>query len=107
MKNKPIIDAGKRKLSKLLHIVIISFIAITCLGTNLIAAPTYAQKTFISLNLENRTLKDAFKEIERNSEFVIFYYEGVIDANRKVKISVKNQPVNKVLDELFKNTDNT
>ncbi len=29
-------------------------------------------KVQISLNLSNKTLKDVFKEIEQNSEFVIF-----------------------------------
>ena len=63
-------------------------------------------KVQISLNLSNKTLKDVFKEIEQNSEFVIFYYEGVIDANKRVEINVKKQTVDKILDELFEGTDN-
>lgn len=104
MKNKSIIEVEKHKL---LHIIVLAIMAITFLGTNLKAAQTYAQQLSISLNLENKTLKEAFKEIERNSQFVIFYYEGNIDSKRKVKINVKNQPINKVLDELLKDTNST
>lgn len=107
MENNPIIDAGTRKLSKFLKIVFLSLVTITCSGIDIYAALTYMQKTFISLNVENKTLKEVFKEIEQNSEFVIFYNEGTIDSNRKVKINVKDQTVNKVLDKLFEGTDNT
>lgn len=79
----------------------------TCLASNLSAEQTYAQQTLISVTIENRTIKEAFKEIERNSGFVIFYYEGIIDSKKKVKLSAKNQTIDKILDQLLKNTNST
>lgn len=107
MKNKLIMDIKECNTSQFLKIFLVAFTTVTCLSVNLFAAQNYAQKTFISLNIENKTIKEVFKEIEQNSEFVVFYYEGILDSQRKVKINVKKQTVNKVLDKLLKDTDNT
>ncbi len=68
---------------------------------------SYSQSTHISLNVKNKTLKDVFSEIEKNSGLAFFYYDNVIDTNRKVSIKTKNKSVNQILDELFDTTDNT
>ncbi|MDR1918808.1 MAG: carboxypeptidase-like regulatory domain-containing protein, partial [Tannerellaceae bacterium] len=47
-----------------------------------------------------------FDEIERKSEFIFFYYTNVIDENKKVRIHIENQTIDKILDQLFANTDN-
>lgn len=107
MKNKRIISAGLRKFRKLKCIMIAFLIATSCWAVDFSTQLAYSQKIQISLNLSNKTLKEVFKEIERNSEFVIFYYEGVIDSNKRVKLNVKNQTVDKILDELFEGTNNT
>lgn len=67
---------------------------------------SYARTIQLTLNTANKALKDVFKEIEQNSDFVIFYYEGAVDANRLVNVEVKNQTVDKILDQLFAGTDN-
>ncbi|MCE2616016.1 TonB-dependent receptor [Phocaeicola oris] len=43
--------------------------------------------------------------IEQNSEYIIFYMDNTVDLNRKVKINVKKQQIEKVLDKLFEGTD--
>lgn len=107
MKNKRIIDVEIRGLRKLICIIVACLLAIPGWTVDFSTKLVYSQKVQISLNLSNKTLKEVFKEIERNSEFVIFYYEGVIDANKQVKINVKKQTVDKILDQLFEGTDNT
>lgn len=107
MKNKWIISAGVRNLKKIQCVIVACFVTTSCWAVDLSAQLTYSQKVQISLNLSNKTLKEVFKEIERNSEFVIFYYENVIDSNKKVKLNIKNQTVDKILDKLFEGTDNT
>ena len=52
-------------------------------------------------------MKQVFQEIEKNSEYIIFYMDQIIDTNRKVNIDVKNQQVSAILDQLFLGTDNT
>lgn len=107
MKNKLISSIKTLKLSKLRQCIMLFFITVTCLVSNLSAKQTYAQQALISIVIENKTLKEAFKEIERSSSFVIFYYEGGVDSNKKVKINAKNQTVDKILDQLLKNTNST
>lgn len=106
MKNKRINSVGIRDFRKLKCIIVACLVATSCWAVDFSAKLAYSQKTQISLNLSNKTLKEVFKEIERNSEFVIFYYEGVVDSNKRVKINVKKQTIDKILDELFEETDN-
>ncbi|MFR8083000.1 MAG: STN domain-containing protein [Odoribacter splanchnicus] len=51
-------------------------------------------------------MKEVFKAIEKNSEYVVFYYDGVVDVNRKVTIQAENKTVDQILDELFAGTPN-
>jgi TonB-linked SusC/RagA family outer membrane protein len=70
------------------------------------AIDSYSQSTLLSLDMQNKTIKEVFSEIEKNSEFVFFFYDSILDTERKISIHVKNQPVNIILDRLFELTDN-
>lgn len=72
-----------------------------------VSASTYSQQTKLNLYFEKVTVKEAFKQIEKNSEFVFFYNEDYVDVNRKVNINVKDESVENVLNELLKGTQNT
>lgn len=106
MKNKRIISVEIRGVRKLICTIVACLVAVSGWAVEFSAKLSYSQKVQISLSLSNKTLKEAFREIERNSEFVIFYYEGVVDANKRVKINMKQQTVDKILDKLFEGTDN-
>lgn len=67
----------------------------------------FSQSVNLSLNINNKTVKDAFREIEKNSDYIIFYFDEVVDVNRKVSIRVKDKPIEVILDQLFESTDNT
>ncbi len=71
------------------------------------ATSMYSQVTTLSLNVNSKSVKDVFTEIEKKTEYVFFYYDDVLDVNRKVNISVKEQTLDKVLEQLFADTDNT
>ncbi|MDR0823832.1 MAG: SusC/RagA family TonB-linked outer membrane protein [Prevotella sp.] len=70
------------------------------------ANDTYSQTKRLSLNLKNRTIKDAFVEIEKNSEYIFLYHDENLDVKKRVTVDVKDQTIDKVLDALFGNTDN-
>ena len=53
------------------------------------------------MKTSQKTVKQVFQEIEKNSEYIIFYMDQIIDTNRKVNIDVKNQQVSAILDQLF------
>ncbi|MDR1883557.1 MAG: TonB-dependent receptor [Prevotella sp.] len=71
------------------------------------AVNSYSQTTRLSLKLNNGTIKEAFSRIEKQSEYIFFYYDNVLDVNKKVSVDVENQTVDKILDEVLKNTGDT
>src|ERR1035437_9609869 len=77
------------------------------LFAQLILSGVYAQTTNLTIQQKNVILKEVLTLIEKNSQVVFFYADKDVDLNRKVSIDVKNQPVSKVLEELFKNSLNT
>lgn len=68
---------------------------------------SYSQSTKISLNLKNKTVKQVFSEIEKNSEFIFFYQDDIIDVNRRVSVSADNGTIEQILDEVLSATGNT
>ncbi|MDR1170323.1 MAG: carboxypeptidase-like regulatory domain-containing protein, partial [Prevotellaceae bacterium] len=70
------------------------------------ASNSYSQETYLSVNLTNKRVKDVFREIEKRSEYIFFYYDDALDVNRKVSIRVNNQTIGKILDHLFDGTNN-
>lgn len=55
-----------------------------CLATN-----SYSQSKLFTMKTSQKTVKQVFQEIEKNSEYIIFYMDQIIDTNRKVNIDVK------------------
>lgn len=72
------------------------------LGLNLSwAGQTYSQNTQLSLDVKNKSLKEVFRTIEQQSEFIFFYNNDAVDFTRKVNISAKGKSLNEVLDILL------
>lgn len=61
----------------------------------------------ITLNVYNKTIREVFSEIEKQSSYAFLYSPNILDANKKVSVRVKNQPISKVLDIILKSTDCT
>lgn len=57
----------------------------------------------ITLHLKNTTVKEVIAEIENQGDFYFTYSTNHVNVNRKVSIDVKNNSVEKVLDQLFAN----
>ena len=72
-----------------------------------VSASTYSQQTKLNMKFDDVTVKEVFKQIEAQSEFIVFYNEDFIDVNRKVNVDVKNKNVEYILNDLFKGTNNT
>lgn len=67
----------------------------------------YAQIKQFTFQIEQKTIQDVFNYIEQNSEFVFLFYDGILDTNRKVNISAKNESIESVLNKVLKNTSVT
>jgi TonB-linked SusC/RagA family outer membrane protein len=70
------------------------------------ALNSYSKDKLIVLNVQNMTIKEIFEEIEKNSEFIFFYKNADLDFEKKISIRVHNETIDKILDKLFKETDN-
>ena len=65
---------------------------------------TYAQKTKVTLELNNSTIEKVIETIEQKTDFRFIYKLSDIDLDRVISISVKNQPIDIVLNKLFRGT---
>ena len=71
------------------------------------ASEAYSQSTLLSLNVNKGTVKEVFAAIEKQSEYVFFYYDNVLDINRRVNIKAENKTVDEILKQVFAGTDNS
>ncbi len=69
-----------------------------------LTASVYSQNSKLSLDLQNRTVKEVLQKIEEQSEFRFFYNEQFVDLNRKVSVSIENKKVEYVLSQVFAGT---
>ena len=68
-------------------------------------ASTYSQNTKISLDLQNVSIEKVFTEIEKQTEFNIFYNNSIIDLNKVVSVQVEKQRIEAILDLILSKTD--
>ncbi|MEI6276949.1 MAG: TonB-dependent receptor [Prolixibacteraceae bacterium] len=75
------------------------FLITSVLG--LFATESYSQMTRITLDLKSVTVKDALKAIENESQFFFIYNNELINVDREIDISVKNEKITEVLNTIF------
>ncbi len=73
-------------------------------GTMAVSASSYSQKTKIDLRVQNVSVSEILQTIEKNTKFIFIYDAGLIEAIEPRSISVRSQPVETILDELFRDT---
>lgn len=66
-----------------------------------ISATAYSQKTKLSLDVENQSIKEVLYLIENQSGFRFIYESGKINLDKKVSVRVKEQTVEMILERLF------
>lgn len=64
-------------------------------------ASSYSQNTMLTLNLRDAELKEVFREIEKQSEYIFFYNDDVLDVNRTVDVFVEKETIGEVLDKVL------
>lgn len=65
-----------------------------------VASEAYSQSSKLSLKMRNTSVRQILNEIEDRSEFR-FFFSDKIDVDRKLSISVQNDEITEVLDEIF------
>ena len=76
-------------------------------GLLVVSANSYSQQTKFNFSLKDATIKEVFEQIEQKSEFVLFYNEDYVDVERKICLDVKDKPIEYILKEIFKGTNNS
>lgn len=86
---------------KMKLITVFLFLVTFCLQAN----NTYSQNATVNLNLENVSLTDVFREIEKQSDYRFFFNSAVLSAVKKQNIKTGEKSITSVLDQLFEGTD--
>ena len=68
------------------------------------ASQSYSQSAKLSLLFRNGTIQQVFDEIQKQSEFIIFYKDSQVDLNHKVSINANQLTVDKILSEVLEGT---
>lgn len=66
-----------------------------------VSANSHSQNKKISLNLENTTVENVLREIERLTEYKFFYKDSEVDFKRQITAKFKNKKVSKILKKIF------
>jgi hypothetical protein len=69
------------------------------------ASGSYAQGTYITMNLSDKTVAEVLETIENETEFNFYYNNKLINASRLVSVNVKNKHVYTVLEQMFRGYD--
>jgi TonB-linked SusC/RagA family outer membrane protein len=83
---------------------ILALLMLVCIAT-LSASPGYTQNERISVHLQQSTLRDVFREIERLSDYSIFYNDHFLDLNKVVNVDHHHLPIKDILNGLLEETD--
>ena len=104
-KNKPFRELFYRSLKKTLLTMRIAVILMILGILQARANDAYSQKSRLSLNFSETELVKVLDKIENESEFFFLYNEKLLDTERKVSITEKDQLIGSILDDLFRGTD--
>lgn len=94
-------------LKKLLLTMKLTVLILMISTASLLANNGYSQNTMLSINVKECTLGELIEQLENQSEFIFVYYNDAVNLDLKVSVNVKNQTVDKILDSVFKGTNNT
>ncbi|WP_352423646.1 TonB-dependent receptor [Proteiniphilum sp.] len=68
----------------------------------------YSQSKTVSAELKNVTLKEAFRELEKSSDYLFLFMDNIENGlSKNVNVSLNNKSMNEILDLLLRNTDLT
>ena len=104
-KNKPFGELFYRSLKKILLTMRIAVLLMILGILQASANDAYSQTTRLSLNFSETKMLKVLDQIENESEFYFLYNEKLLDTDRKVSISEKNQLIGSILEELFNGTE--
>lgn len=98
----PVINRELIKLWKIMRISVFFLLLLVC---QTFAAATYSQENHLTLKMENARIIDVLDRIEDESQFLFLFNQKLVDVERKVNVDVKKENIEKILSEIFKDTN--
>jgi len=71
------------------------------------SASIYAQEQHVTIKLQNASLTDVFKAIEKQTTYHFSYRDVVVDSKNDITVSRTDAPVSEILNEVMKNKNLT
>ena len=81
MKNNNADFFARIKISRILFLFSFCFLSLHSYSVNV---GIYHQEKTFTIEVRNKTVKEVLDYIEKNSEFIFFYYNNTIDTKRRV-----------------------
>ena len=91
-----------RKVWIQMRIISILLFAITLCSN---AKTIHSQNALVNLKMENVSLTDVFREIEKQSEYRFFYNKDVLNTKTKINLKTGKKEISEVLNQLFEGTN--
>ncbi len=92
--------------NKLLLTMKISFLLVTITVLN-VQASLYSQNAKLDFTVKDKTVREIFKVIEKQSNFRFFYNDEFTDLNNTLSLSVKDQKLDEVMKSVLSNSNVT
>ncbi len=108
MKKKPdwncsIPDGTFRKLNLIMKLTLL----ITILTVTQVFGSVYSQNARLTLNAEDKSMREVFKLIEQESNFRFFYNDEFNELNKQVSIDVTEMKIDDLLNSILNNSEVT
>ena len=94
----------KENRKKLWRIVRLTLV-ILCGFLMTVSAETYSQVTKLSMNFEEKSIREIMDYIENNSEFIFLYKEMDLNVSKRISVHLKNARINDILNEMLGDED--
>lgn len=89
---------------KILKIMKLTFLLMLFAVFEVFATDATAQNEKVSIQQAETSVREVLKEIEAQSDYSFFFNESLINVERKVTVSIKNETIQQALDKLFEGT---
>jgi len=94
-----------RALSKLWKIMRLSVFFLLLFVAQTFATVTYSQQTKLTLKMQSAKVIEVLSKIEDESQFYFLFNQKLVNVERQVNVDVKNESIDKILSNLFENTN--
>ena len=93
-----------KKSNKIFKIMKLSTVILMITAMQIMATG-YAQTVSLNLNMDNTSIRDVFREIERQTELSFIFSDDISSLSKEVSVNMKNRDIKDILNQLFKDTD--